>query len=780
MSSCTWFEGDIRVTIATWISLKTMAESHGRLSEGNAELPNGSIKPQVENNKATIAEKRKLDEPGTGNRTEGQDGKRRKGTAPVRAEYLIQMSKGGQGIIEPKPQQDAADSDAAEAFHHQDRGPASKNSKKRPKNQGQNTGRKFGKSRDEVGLCSSRLYAPEFSPIECTYGSRCRFEHNLRKYLKEHKREDLETFGGVCPVWNVKGHCSAGWKCRFVGSHSHEVEHVDGKKELVLTEDKEKWSQHQPSSGEETGTGVVNSISPADRISLTKHKFPTLKSEAYLKWLHELSSKPEKPSKRGNSSSPEATDANGCNVLSIEDNRSLYKEPPFLPSEKRRLYFDASTPVLAPLTTQGNLPFRRLCTTLGATFTYSEMAMSLPLLQGHKPEWALIKAHESELQPPTLTTKDTIVQPYPSLIAYNSQTDTRFSAQIAANKPWVATKATEVLTTLLPPQSLRSIDLNVGCPIDLVYREGAGSALMDSPSKLEKILHGMNAVSGSTPITCKIRLGTRDNKPTAQKLVERLVLGHGSATPSGVAAITLHGRSRQQRYSRSADWEYIASTASLIKRLNAQSAALIDTIRAPDPRTLSGASGGDDSKVFFLGNGDCYTHTAYASHIREAGVDTVMIARGALHKPWIFEEIAAGQMLDKSSSERLGYVERFCRFGLEAWGSDEWGVGTTRRFLLEWLSFACRYVPVGLLERVPDAGGERWAEPSIQDRAPAYRGRDDLETLMASGDFRDWIKIRCVIRPCLFFSSLLFSSLPAYLPCLIRAGIPASSPFRSV
>lgn len=676
-----------------------MAEPHDPGVNGSSDQLNGvKVEPKQDDIETTTAKRKLSDVPGT-RRGDSRDEKRRKGTAPIKEEYLIHFGKDQE--VPLRPQQDAADDDAAEAFHHQDRAPASNNSRKRQKSHGQNSSRKFGKSRDEVGLCVSRVSSPEFSPLECKFGRTCIFEHDLRTYLKEHKREDLATFEGVCPVWGVKGYCSAGWKCRFVGSHSKEVEHADGKKELVLIEDEEKKARQQPSTGDETGTGVVNSISPEDRISLSKRKFPTTKSDVYLNWLNTVPSKPEKEKKRANSSSDEASNTNDGHTTSKVDNRSVYKATPFLPSEKRRLYFDASTPVLAPLTTQGNLPFRRLCTTLGATFTYSEMAMSLPLIQGHKSEWALIKAHESELQPPTLTTKETIIQTYPS---YRPDADSRFSAQIAANKPWVATKATEVLTALLPPNSLRCIDLNVGCPIDLVYREGAGSALMDSPSKLEKILHGMNVVSGTTPITCKIRMGTRDNRPTAQKLVERLILGGGEDTStaglgstSGVAAITLHGRSRQQRYTRSADWSYIASTAALIKGFNTQSDALADTIREADPRTLSSGP-----KVFFLGNGDCYTHTSYASHIQDAGVDSVMIARGALQKPWIFEEIAAGQMLDKSSSERLGYVERFCRYGLEAWGSDEWGVGTTRRFLLEWLSFACRYVPVGLLERMAD------------------------------------------------------------------------------
>ena len=701
--------------------------------------------------------KRKLDETDI-QKTDARDDKRRKGTAPIKAEYLVHPED---NAIAPGQALDAADDDAAEEFHHKERQPGSKNSKRREKNQGQNTNRRFGSSRDEVGLCSSRVSTPEFSPEACKFGDRCKFEHDLRKYLADHKREDLTTFGGLCPVWDVKGTCSLGWKCRFVGSHSKEISHGDGRKELVLIDDEERKSRYNSTSSTsgENETGVVNSITISDRILLTKKKVTTTKSDLYLKWLDDQTNDFEKAGPKGrpaasklpqgssspvlrNSSSPEpshgfdtpATRVTITSSTTKADNRALYKDSPLLPSEKRRLYFGPETPVLAPLTTQGNLPFRRLCTSLGATFTYSEMAMSLPLLQGHRPEWALLKAHESEAQPPTLTSKSNIVYDY----NYNPSTDLRFGAQIAANKPWVALKATEILTSLLPG-GLRLIDLNVGCPIDLVYREGAGSALMDSPGKLEKILRGMNAVSNEVPVTVKIRSGTKDGKPTAQKLVERLVLGDGSGTSSGVAAVTLHGRSRQQRYTKEANWEYISETAALIKKLNEKADKRADTVKEVDERELANPQKGSTSKhgkVFFLGNGDVYSHEHYNEHIAHAGVDTCMVARGALMKPWIFEEIAQGQYLDKSSSQRLEYVEKFCRYGLEAWGSDEIGVGQTRRFLLEWLSFACRYVPVGLLEHLP---------PRIQDRPPRYRGRDDLETLMASDNFKDWIKIRYVV-----------------------------------
>jgi tRNA-dihydrouridine synthase 3 len=575
------------------------------------------------------------------------ESKRRRGTAPVKEEFLIH-GEADHKESDPRSFQREADDVAAEAFHHQDRQPNSNNSKskRRDKNQGQNKARKFGTSRDEVGLCSTRVRVNELSPEPCPFGEKCRFEHDLRKYLKDHKREDLSTFDRLCPVYEVKGKCPVGWKCRFVGSHSQEIVHNDGSKELVLIENEERVKTFSNRDESEEGeSGVANAISISDRMRLTKKNFPTPKSEKYLQWLQTVVENPDNQGRPTytNSSGQAATNGNLRNSSSPEpppeersdaqaskaDNRSTYVESAPRPSEKRRLYFGPETPILAPLTTQGNLPFRRLCTSLGATFTYSEMAMSMPILQGQKSEWALMKAHESDLHPPTFTVKDQTNIVYD----YDQSMDIRFGAQIAANKPWLACKATEILTTLLP-KGLRCVDLNVGCPIDLVYREGAGSALMDSPHKLDKMLRGMNAVSGDTPVTVKIRTGTKDKLPSAQKLVSRLVLGSEQhrGDSCGVAAITLHGRSRQQRYTRSADWEYISSTAKLVQDLNAQADALADTIREPEEREQPNPHKGSasTSKTFFIGNGDVYSHEHYTSHFTHAHVDGVMLARGAL------------------------------------------------------------------------------------------------------------------------------------------------------
>ncbi|OQE23403.1 hypothetical protein PENFLA_c011G08627 [Penicillium flavigenum] len=662
------------------------------------------------------AKKARLDEPSKSSQVDMRD----RGIAPVKAEYRIQITP------KPRPADETSPDDAAEAAPHDDRDSGKKDKGKKKKNKGQNTNRSYGTSKDAKGLCSTRMFANEFAAGECQYGEKCRFEHDLRVYLKEHKREDLTTMNNICPVYEALGKCYSGWKCRMVGSHSTERETEDGKKELILLEDAERMEKARPHIANATPDGIVNIISNEDKISLTRKREETPRADAYTTWSIQVSAELEKAIHQRSTTREkgELVEPDEQAKIDMQENRAQFLEPPFMPSEKRRIYFGPETPVLAPLTTQGNMPFRRLCADLGAQFTYSEMAMSMPLIQGSKSEWTLLKAHESEMAPPTVIPGDNIVQ------GYDNSKDCRFGAQIAANKPWQALKATEVLSKFTP--NLRVIDLNCGCPIELVFRDGAGSALLDHHSKLEKMIRGMNTVSQEIPITVKIRMGTKDNQPTAQKLVERMVLGGYESSvldlgPPGAAAITLHGRSRQQRYTRQADWGYISDCAALIKRLNKKQDALSDTIREPDARHMP--NGG---KTYFIGNGDCYSHVDYDNHVNNAGVDSVMVARGALIKPWIFEEIQTGQYLDKSATERLAYIEKFAKYGLQAWGSDEHGVGTTRRFLLEWLSFAYRYVPIGLLEYLP---------PNIQDRPPAWRGRNELETLMGSGNYKDWIKI---------------------------------------
>uniref|UniRef100_K1Q8V1 tRNA-dihydrouridine(47) synthase [NAD(P)(+)] n=1 Tax=Magallana gigas TaxID=29159 RepID=K1Q8V1_MAGGI len=124
----------------------------------------------------------------------------------------------------------------------------------------------------------------------------------------------------------------------------------------------------------------------------------------------------------------------------------------------------------------------------------------------------------------------------------------------------------------------------------------------------------------------------------------------------------LHGRSREQRYTRLADWDYINQCAEAGK---------------PMP-------------VF--GNGDILSYEDLDRHLKNTQVTGCMVARGALIKPWIFTELKEKRHWDISSSERFDMMKRFVNNGLEHWGSDTQGVETTRRFLLEWQSFLYRTV----------------------------------------------------------------------------------------
>lgn len=134
-----------------------------------------------------------------------------------------------------------------------------------------------------------------------------------------------------------------------------------------------------------------------------------------------------------------------------------------------------------------------------------------------------------------------------------------------------------------------------------------------------------------------------------------------------------------------------------------------------------------------FGNGDILSYQDYQTAIKEVPELTgVMIGRGALIKPWIFTEIKEQRLWDIRSVERLDILKKYVNYGLEHWGSDTKGVENTRRFLLEWLSFLYRYVPVELLANPPQ---------KINERPPTYSGRDELETLLASASASDWVKI---------------------------------------
>ncbi|RNF07420.1 tRNA-dihydrouridine synthase 3 [Trypanosoma conorhini] len=332
---------------------------------------------------------------------------------------------------------------------------------------------------------------------------------------------------------------------------------------------------------------------------------------------------------------------------------------------RRRALFENKL-VLAPLTTVGNLPFRRVCKGYGADVTVSEMAIVHNLNRLQKGEWSLLRRHASE---------------------------DIFGLQIAVSRPQDAVTWAQAIAT--SGYSYDFVDINCGCPVERLVLSGCGCGLWERKgNRLRDVVRSL-AQHQSKPVSIKCRIGPDEEAPLLHKQIAEY-------EGWGADAVTVHGRSRKQRYTKLANWAYVEDCAA----------------RTALPVT---------------GNGDIFSYEDVLDHrARCPHVSSYMIGRGALIKPWIFEEIKTEQPRDISSHERFEMLRRFCDYGLSHWGSDERGVLTTRRFLCEWLSFLYRYVPVGLLERLPQR---------INERPPYYEGRDELETLMASDSVADWIRI---------------------------------------
>ena len=150
------------------------------------------------------------------------------------------------------------------------------------------------------------------------------------------------------------------------------------------------------------------------------------------------------------------------------------------------------------------------------------------------------------------------------------------------------------------------------------------SVVLNMGARLGKMVKGMAYALGDIPVTVKMRTGVKDNVPTAHKLFPKTHgWGAGAVAVSNEGLWTvlmlillyqLHGRSRQQRYSREADWTYIKGCVSKLREFEEQNGL---------------------PKMPFWGNGDCYSWQQYDECMRASGVDGILIGRGGLIKPWI-------------------------------------------------------------------------------------------------------------------------------------------------
>ncbi len=313
--------------------------------------------------------------------------------------------------------------------------------------------------------------------------------------------------------------------------------------------------------------------------------------------------------------------------------------------------------VLAPLTVGGNLPFRRLCSELGADVTVGEMAVVRKLLKGSSAEFALLKSHPDERF---------------------------FGVQLADKTADTLAEGAR----LAESRGARFVDLNCGCPIDQITRRGLGASLLRKPSRLARLVGAMKAAV-RVPVTVKLRAGWHEDKVNVSEVAR-------ACEEAGADAIAIHGRTREQRYSKAADWDLIGRVAA-------------------------------ERRVPVIGNGDVLTAYEARERRQRTGVRSVMLGRGALIKPWLFREIREGRTWLPTPEERFSVLWRFVELLREHFGTDERGGRRAMRFLPWHLNFFCRYVPLPEEEY----GAQSREHPLIQSRLSAPAPASPLERLLA-------------------------------------------------
>lgn len=224
---------------------------------------------------------------------------------------------------------------------------------------------------------------------------------------------------------------------------------------------------------------------------------------------------------------------------------------------------------VAPMAGVTDRPFRQLCKQLGAGYAVSEMAASDPRLW-HSEKTSRRTNHDGEMEPKAVQ----IAGADPAVLAQCAQFNVDRGAQI--------------------------IDINMGCPVKKVCNSWCGSALLQNEKLVGEILDAVvRAVD--VPVTLKFRTGwDRDNK-------NALTIAH-MAQQSGIAMLTLHGRTRADGYSGAAEYETIAAVKAAVS-------------------------------IPVVANGDITTPEKAKFVLAATNADAIMIGRAAQGRPWIFREI---------------------------------------------------------------------------------------------------------------------------------------------
>lgn len=229
------------------------------------------------------------------------------------------------------------------------------------------------------------------------------------------------------------------------------------------------------------------------------------------------------------------------------------------------------TPVLlAPMAGVTDRTCRRLYADFGVGLSFTEMVSSRGLYY-KDPKTRILLEHSAEEGP--------------------------VGAQLFGNEPEIMAHAARVVEEQFAPAL---IDINMGCPVRKIVQNGDGSALLKTPERAEQVAAAVVRAT-ALPVTVKIRLGWDDYSRNAVEVAKRL-------ESVGVAAITVHGRTREQLYMGRADWQGIAAVKQAVA-------------------------------VPVIGNGDVTDAASAKALLDTTGCDAVMVGRGIMGNPWLISSI---------------------------------------------------------------------------------------------------------------------------------------------